>query len=224
MNIHGRCWKVLLVAAVGIAATSTAIGADNEAAYTQAIRERAAKIVAQLVLDDPEQLARVTDLVAGQYRNLRSIHDARDAKIADARRPAADRAVAEAWIGVVRKQASLELFVLHRQFVAQLASELSPEQVDQVKDGMTYGVVPLTYDRYLELLPSLTDEQRATILAHLLEARECAMDAGSADEKHAIFGKYKGRVNNFLSQAGYDMKQAEKDWATRRNAASTESQ
>jgi len=81
---------------------------------------------------------------------------------------------------------------------------------------MTYGVVPNTYKRYLELLPSLTDEQKRTILANLLEAREYAMDAGSSEEKHALFGKYKGKINNFLSAAGYDLKQAEKELAARR--------
>ena len=39
------------------------------------------------------------------------------------------------------------------------------------------------------------------------------MDAGTSEEKHAIFGKYKGRINNYLSKAGYDMKQAEKNLA-----------
>jgi hypothetical protein len=90
--------------------------------------------------------------------------------------------------------------------------------VDQVKNGMTYGVVPITFKRYCELLPDLTVEQRAVLLAHLLEAREYAMDAGSSDEKHAWFGKYKGRINNFISAAGYNMKQAEKDLAEREKA------
>jgi len=45
------------------------------------------------------------------------------------------------------------------------------------------------------------------------------MDGGSSEEKHAEFGKYKGRINNYLSKAGYDMKQAEKDLAARQKAA-----
>ena len=42
------------------------------------------------------------------------------------------------------------------------------------------------------------------------------MDAGSSDEKHAWFGKYKGKINNYLAAAGYNMKQAEKNLATKR--------
>ena len=71
------------------------------------------------------------------------------------------------------------------------------------------------FKRYRELLPNLIVEQQADILANLLEAREYAMDAGSAEEKHAWFGKYKGRINNHLSAAGIDMKQAEQDLAAR---------
>ena len=84
---------------------------------------------------------------------------------------------------------------------------------------MTYGVVPITFDGYQQMLPELTDEQRHEIHAQLLEAREYAMDAGSSDAKHAVFGKYKGRINNYLSRAGIDLKQAEKEWAARRQAA-----
>ncbi|QDU90407.1 hypothetical protein Pla175_38110 [Pirellulimonas nuda] len=81
---------------------------------------------------------------------------------------------------------------------------------------MTYGVVPITYSAYCELLPGLSDDQKREIRSNLIEAREYAMDAGSSDEKHATFGKYKGRINNYLSAAGYDLKQAESELVRRR--------
>ena len=34
-----------------------------------------------------------------------------------------------------------------------------------------------------------------------------------------MFGKYKGRINNYLSQQGYDLKQEERSWQERRKAA-----
>jgi hypothetical protein len=193
---------------------------DEDAAYTRAITERADKIVAPLALEDAEKTSRVRDLIVAQYRGLREIHAARDAKIAEAQSPG-DPAVAEAWRSVARKDADLRIFPLHRQFVARLEAELTPEQVNQVKNGMTYGVVPLTFRRYRELLPNMAVEQQAVILANLLEAREYAMDAGSSKEKHAWFGKYKGRINNYLSAAGYNMKQAEKDLAEKEKAAAS---
>ncbi|HOB33816.1 MAG TPA: DUF3826 domain-containing protein, partial [Verrucomicrobiota bacterium] len=38
-----------------------------------------------------------------------------------------------------------------------------------------------------------------------------AMDQGSSNEKHAIFNKYKGRINNYLVRAGYDLKKGEEN-------------
>jgi hypothetical protein len=200
-------------------ATAAAPTADQEAAYTRTITERSDKIVAPLAIDDAAKATRVRDLIVSQYRALSEIHDARDAKIAQAPKAGGDQTVADAWRSLARKEADLKTFPLHRQFVARLEAELTPEQVNQVKDGMTYGVVPITYRRYRELLPDLTVEEQAVILANLLEAREYAMDAGSSDEKHAWFGKYKGRINNYLSAAGYNMKQAEQDLAEREEAA-----
>jgi hypothetical protein len=79
--------------------------------------------------------------------------------------------------------------------------------------------VQVTYNRYLELLPELNEEQKREILANLLEAREHAMDGGSSEEKHALFGKYKGRINNYLSAQGFDLKAAENELAARKRQA-----
>ena len=52
----------------------------------------------------------------------------------------------------------------------------------------------------------------------LKEAREEAMDGGSAEEKTAVFQRYKGKINNFLSRQGihpdnYKEKEKKKDAA-----------
>jgi Protein of unknown function (DUF3826) len=225
-NLHWQATISALVFGLGAMVNSTssdaATPAEDDAAYTRTITERADKIVAPLAIEDPAKATRVRDLIVNQYRSLSAIHAARDAKIAEAPKGPGDSAVAEAWRGLARKEADLKIFPVHRQFVAHLEAELTPEQVNQVKDGITYGVLPLTFNRYRELLPDLTVEQQADILANLLEAREYAMDAGTSEEKHAWFGKYKGRINNVLSAAGYNMKQAEQDLAERENAAATQ--
>jgi len=80
---------------------------------------------------------------------------------------------------------------------------------------MTYKVLPLTYNAYLDELPNLTEVQKMQIKAWLTEAREHAIDAESSEKKHAWFGKYKGRINNYLSAQGYDMKKAGEEWQKR---------
>src|SRR5262245_19293461 len=70
---------------------------DAETAYTQDITKRADKIVASLEFTDEAQKTRVRDLIAQQYRTLRDIHAARDARIAEAKQSPGDPTVAEAW-------------------------------------------------------------------------------------------------------------------------------
>jgi hypothetical protein len=73
----------------------------------------------------------------------------------------------------------------------------------------------VTYAAYTDMILSLTEKHKEQILAWLKEAREKAMDEGSSDDKHKVFGKYKGRINNYLSSEGYDMKKEEKAWQQR---------
>jgi hypothetical protein len=187
------------VMGLSLSAATTALAqeADLDPAYTKVINERADKIVATLGIEDSAESLGVRDVIAGQYRALSKIHDAQDAG------------------ELTEAQESAELFALHRRFVALLESSLTTEQVEKVKDGLTYGVVPLTYRVYMEMLPDISPELKREIKAQLLEAREYAMDAGSSDAKHAWFGKYKGRINNIVSKAGYDMKKAEQDMRKR---------
>jgi hypothetical protein len=178
------------------------------------VTERSAKIVATLGIEDTLKFARVRDIIARQYRDLNAIHDERSGKVKALK--AQGGSDADAKIRAAEVEADAKLYARHNAYVAKLASELAPEQVDKVKDGMTYGVAPLTYRVHCEMIPTLTDEQKRYILAALLEAREYAMDAESSDKKHEWFGKYKGRINNYLSAQGYDLKKERAAWEKRK--------
>jgi hypothetical protein len=184
-----RSLFAIVAIAVSMSFIATPLRAETEEAYTKVIEDRAAKIVEPMGISDGEQAKRVQELIVSQYRGLREIHAKRDA----------DKSAA------VQQETKLAMFELHNQFVSKLSAELTCEQVGQVKDGLTYSVTPRTYQVYLEQLPDLNDEQKRTVKAFLIEARELAMDGGSADEKHGIFRKYKGKINNYLSKAGYKM-------------------
>ena len=181
---------------------------------SEALLNRSAKIVAQLELDDTVQIERVTLIIARHYADLGPVHDARDVSVA-----AAKSAQDEEGINRARDLAAARQAELRAAFLGRLAAELSPAQIDAVKDGLTYGVLPNTFRVYQEMLPDLTPEQSRQLYAWLYEAREHAITAGSSDEKHGWFGKYKGKINNYLSKAGIDMKAAEKAMFDRRKQA-----
>lgn len=177
---------------------AAAANAEKEAAYTKTITNRAEKIVNNLDVQDDAKKARLVKIIADQYKNLNTIHESKvdvDAKLGR----------------------------LHETYLAQLSTELTAAQVDAVKDGMTYGVVPITYKGYQEMIPTLNDDQKQQIKTWLIEAREHAMDAESSEKKHWWFGKYKGRINNYLSNAGYDLKKEGDAWEKRRQDAKEKS-
>jgi hypothetical protein len=185
-------------------------GADT--AYVTTANGRADKIVATLSIDEPTKQTRVRDIISQQYQDLRRTHAPRDAARKALRSATPEtKEQARADLARVEAETDAKLQALHAAYLKNLSAELNSGQIDQVKDGMTYGVCPNTYRVYLKMLPDLTAEQRAQLLAWLTEAREHAIDAGSSDEKHAWFGKYKGKINNYLSKAGIDMKKAEKE-------------
>ena len=166
----------------------------EEAAYSKVIRQRADKIVAMLDLKDSAEANTISIIVAGQYHNLNNIHSKRDADKNALKSLNLDKQEQDKRRQEIDSAANEELKVLHSKYITSLSQKLSAEQVDKVRDGMTYNVCPITYKAYQDMIPTLTQQQKAQILAWLVEAREHAMDAESSDKKHAWFGKYKGRM------------------------------
>ncbi|HEY0679119.1 MAG TPA: DUF3826 domain-containing protein [Chitinophagaceae bacterium] len=214
--------SLLVLAVIPVKAQDAKPVADQEAEYTRTITTRARKIVTALNISDAEKADRITEIIALQYRNLNTIHADRDEKIKSAKTSGAEKSAIEAAIKNAEDDANVKLAKLHDSYLLELSAELSPSQVEQVKDGMTYGVLPITYRGYLDMLQNLTDEQKLQIRKWLEEAREHAMDAESSEKKHWWFGKYKGRINNYLSAAGYDMKKEGEEWQKRIKAREAE--
>jgi Spy/CpxP family protein refolding chaperone len=206
---------LLSAAGAGSAAAQQASPTESkEAAYNRTITERAAKIVATLGLTDEAKSTKVRNVIVNQYRELNTVHEARKAQLTALKaQPKDDKT--EAATKKIEDQTTAALDKLHGKYLKQLGRYLTADQVALVKDGMTYRVLPITMTAYEDMLPNLTAEQKAQMLAWLTEAREHAMDASTSEEKHKWFGKYKGRINNYLSAAGIDMNQAGKDWQAR---------
>ena len=193
--------KTLLLTALAVLLVSTVAAKDKAAAennstpeqteanYTKAIEGRTADILKVLALSNADMTAKVHDAIIAQYRALKAWHDENDARL---------KASAKDTNAVAQIRASLK--TLHNAFLARLSESLTPSQVEQVKDKMTYGKVQFTYAGYLAAYPNLAEEHKQKILELLKEAREEAMDGGSAAEKTAVFQKCKGKINNYLSK------------------------
>lgn len=212
--------KTQLLIVLLLIATVSAKAQRSDPAYVKAIKERSWKIVQKLNIADQVQAVKVRDIIANQYMDLNDVYIYRDAEkkkikaseeLSTAHKKKAEEKIAQ--------KVTKKIDKLHRKYISNLNKNLTDEQVIGVKDGMTYGVVPLTFGAYEEMLPNLTQEQKNQMYIWLVEAREHAMDAESSEKKHAWFGKYKGRINNYLSAAGIDMKKAGEEWQARIKAA-----
>lgn len=190
------------------------------AAYKVVVTDRAEKIVAKLGITDAAKYKTVREQIAQHYIDLNNIYDDRDTKLKALKtNTGLDKTAMDASKKTIEAEVDTKVADLHPKFLSQLGKNLTPAQIDMVKDGLTYNVVTVTYKGYQDMIPTLTEPQKAQILAWLIEAREHAMDAESSDKKHAWFGKYKGRINNYLSAQGYDSQKERENWEKRIKAA-----
>ncbi len=193
--------KVLYVAMLwllSLTASAQLVVLDDEgrdSAYVENIKGRAQKIVDGLQLTDQKQARAVCNIIANRYFLLNDIHAKYDKSQQDA--------------------LQAELYKHHFELASALALYLTDEQIDAVKDGMTFGRLKRDYQATQDMIPTLSDFEKQQILIWLKEAREYAMDAADSKGKHFWFDKYRGRTNNWLSGRGYDLKKERDAWMKR---------
>lgn len=195
----------------GRATDLDSIGRDTK--YVQTILSRSAKVTDALSITGTDKGNEVLHIVANRYFKLNDIYADRDSL----------KAAAKALTGDAKKQKTdfaemqkdQKLYKSHYGFIAELSLYLTDEEIEKVKDVMTFNVVKVTYDAQCDMIPTLKDEEKKQILAWLKEGREYAMDAESSKKKHETFGRYKGRINNWLSKRGYNLTKEREEWAKR---------
>ena len=167
----------------------------RDSAYVESIVNRSQKIVDGLQLDDKKTARNVRNIIANRYFLLNDIHSKFDKK--------------------QQAERDAELYKHHFELASALSLYLTDEQIDAVKDGMTFGRLKRDYQATQDMIPTLTDFEKQQILIWLKEAREYAMDAADSKGKHFWFDKYRGRTNNWLSARGYDLKKERDNWMKR---------
>ena len=188
--------------------------------YIKTITERAAKIANTLQLVDSTTYQAVLRAMVKQYRAINSLHESEQAEISTIKNSLEDISLKNEQIKQAKSRKQLNQDALHQDFINALSQILTARQIDMVKDGMTYNLLAVTYNAYVDMIPSLTVVEKEQLRSWLTEAREMAMDAASSDAKHAVFGKYKGRINNYLSERGYNLQKEREAWQQRLQAKS----
>ena len=188
---------------------------NRDPKYVESIVNRSQKIVDKLGLTDVKVAEDVCNIIANRYFELNDIYEIRDAKVKTVKESGLTGDAKNAALKAAENEKDAALYRSHFAFPASLSLFLNEEQIEAVKDGMTYGVVKVTYEATLDMIPSLKEEEKVQIYAWLVEAREFAMDAENSNKKHAAFGKYKGRINNYLAKRGYNLTKEREEWAKR---------
>ena len=186
---------IILLLSINISAQVALKTEGQDPQYVETIKGRAQKIVDGLQLSDAQKTENVRNIIANRYFLLNDIHSKYGKDQQDA--------------------LQAELYKHHFELASALALYLNDEQIDAVKDGMTYGRLKRDYNAQLDMIPTLKEEEKAQILIWLKEAREYAMDAADSKGKHFWFDKYRGRTNNWLSARGYDLKKERDAWMKR---------
>lgn len=188
---------------------------NRDPKYVESIVNRSQKIVDKLGLTDVKVAEDVCNIIANRYFELNDIYEIRDAKVKNVKESGLTSDAKNEALKAAENEKDAALYRSHFAFPASLSLFLNEEQIEAVKDGMTYGVVKVTYEATLDMIPSLKEEEKVQIYAWLVEAREFAMDAENSNKKHAAFGKYKGRINNYLAKRGYNLTKEREEWAKR---------
>lgn len=211
--------KFFIVTAAMMALYTTNVNAveldtnGRDPKYVETIMQRSKKVTDALNISGTEKGEQVLNIVANRYFKLNDIYAERDSL----------KAVAKTMTGEEKKRKmeyaemlkDQKLYKSHFGFIADLSVYLTDAEVETVKDVLTYNVVNVTYKAQCDMIPTLKEEEKVQILAWLKEGREYAIDAESSKKKHEAFGKYKGRINNWLSKRGYNLTKEREEWAKR---------
>lgn len=144
----------------GRATDLDSIGRDTK--YVQTILSRSAKVTDALSITGTDKGNEVLHIVANRYFKLNDIYAERDSL----------KAAAKALTGDAKKQKTdfaemqkdQKLYKSHYGFIAELSLYLTDEEIEKVKDVMTFNVVKVTYDAQCDMIPTLKDEEKSKFL------------------------------------------------------------
>ena len=207
---------ILFVFSVAVSASDSKLNTRNlpADAVTEA-QQNAAKVLDKLSLTNDSIRKNIQTVIANRYLELREIlhnYDERN-KVIEATSLSKEKKAEE--LERSYYQYNSDLYRSRFDYVAWLHFYLNQEQVETVKDAMTYNLFHVRYNDFLDLLPNLKEAEKNRVYHWLIEAREFSMDFETARKMRQMFTKYRGRINNYLASRGYDLRKATEEQKAR---------
>ena len=181
------------------------------------LEKKAAEWVAGLNLDNEKTAGFVGTLVYNHLRQVRDWHNAHPyTTIPAGINPATGKKLSNLDREVIADSGMPK--EVHEKLMNGLRKMLTEEQVEYILDKYTVGKVAFTLKGYYAIVPDLTAEEEATILGHLKQAREQAIDYKNMKQISAIFEIYKTKCEEYLNSNGRNWRQLFKAYVDKRNA------
>ncbi|MBN2165148.1 MAG: DUF3826 domain-containing protein [Marinilabiliaceae bacterium] len=163
--------------------------------------KKATEWVQSLNLSDKEKEQRIIKVVTNHLTAVRNWHNEHPATtVPEGINPRTGEKLTELDRQIIADSAMPN--EVHENLMSGLRADLLEEQVEAILDKYTVGKVAFTMKGYQAIVPDLTDEESATILSYLKEAREMAVDYKSMKQISAIFEIYKTKCEQYLNGNG----------------------
>lgn len=194
----------ILTAGNSLLAQPTQPASAAEDAKSDAEQEkRASDWVGALALNDPAKEGRVKEVIAKHLKAVRDWHNSHPyTLVPEGINPTTGKKLSTLERQVIADSAMPKS--AHDELMSGLRKDLTDEQVETILDKYTEGKVAFTMRGYKAIVPDLTDEEEATILGFLKQAREQAIDFKGSKLISAIFEIYKTRSEQYLNSKGRD--------------------
>lgn len=181
------------------------------------IEKKSAGWVASLGLQSKEDASYLSTLIYNHLRAVRDWHNNHPfTTVPEGINPATGQPLSELDRQMIADSAMPG--EVHGKLMNGLRRVLSEQQVEAVLDKYTVGKVDFTMRGYQAIVPDLTPEEEATILSHLKQAREQAIDYKNMNQISAIFEIYKTKCEQYLIGNGRNWRQLYKDFVNKVNA------
>ena len=190
--------------------------------YIDDIDVRASNVVAQLDINSTDK-KKIKAIVVNQYLNIEKIEAKRNSQLEKLEKTVDDQEKQKLKSEEVWTDYKASISKLHDSYLHKLSKKLSDSQIVQVKDAMTYQVMPKTYSNFLDMFQNLNENQKKMIYDHLVEARENAMNVGTHKWQFQWFAKYRGKINNILASQGIELHHTSKAWEKKQLAKKNDS-